>query len=107
MDGQHAGTSIGGAAAAIDKRRRKPVDDKKKGDRKTVGIPRYINGPVNVIRLEGEVAGIRKVLYVLMDIHLDVSEQSKCANLRSKDVDKFLLEKFDELSASGSDRAYD
>ena len=37
-----------------------------------------ISGPINVIRLEGIVNGIKKVITLFMDIHLDEEDQTKC-----------------------------
>ena len=32
---------------------------------------KQINGPINVVRLEGKVNEIKKVIYLFMDIHKD------------------------------------
>jgi hypothetical protein len=29
----------------------------------------HVNGPINVIRLEGKIGDIKKVVYLFMDIH--------------------------------------
>lgn len=58
----------------------------------------FINGPINVVRLEGEVNGIKKVLYVFMDNHIDVSQQTKCDDIRSKDIHNYFVENFDKIS---------
>ena len=31
-----------------------------------------INGPINVIRLEGKINNIKKVLYIFMDVHVNI-----------------------------------
>ena len=64
-----------------------------------------IDGPINVVRLEGKIFGITKILYVFMDYHSDVEEQTKCPlpmsktfidyvnteiNKTEKDIDFFL-----------------
>lgn len=59
-----------------------------------------INGPVNVIRLEAKLNGINKVLYTFMDYHLDVKNQTKCLDVRSKDIQDYLVTNFDEISKS-------
>lgn len=64
-----------------------------------------INGPVNVIRLEGEIDSVRKVIYLFMDFHLDVYNQTECDNLFSKDIQKFFIKNFYRLNKS--DRVYD
>lgn len=60
----------------------------------------FVNGPVNVIRLEKNINGINKVLYTFMDYHLPVQEQTKCDNIRSKDITEYLTENFDKISES-------
>src|SRR6266480_4095887 len=47
---------------------------------------RIINGPLNVVRLEGTVFGIKKVLYVFMDIHKNVEHETKCPGYIGTDV---------------------
>ena len=58
----------------------------------------FINGPINVIRLEGAINGIKKVLYVFMDFHMDVTQQTRCDDIRSKDVNTYFVENFDKIS---------
>lgn len=58
---------------------------------------KYINGPVNVVRLEGKIKDIKKVIYLFIDVHLDVSEQLECRNIYSKDIYKYLAESFYNL----------
>jgi hypothetical protein len=36
-----------------------------------------INGPLNVVRLEGKINKIKKVIYVFLDIHIDVNNHTK------------------------------
>ena len=38
-----------------------------------------ISGPVNVVRVEGYINNIKKVLYLFMDIHVFVFHQTKCS----------------------------
>jgi hypothetical protein len=61
---------------------------------------KYINGPINVARLEGKVHGINKVIYIFMDYHEDISKQTECQNLYSKDIDKYLAKSFYDLHNS-------
>lgn len=72
---------------------------------------RYINGPVNVARLEGTIDGIDKVLYLFMDFHIPVKNQQQCENIFSEDVSKFFANTFAELSLTNttndSTRMYD
>jgi len=37
-----------------------------------------INGPINVVRLEGKINNIHKVLYIYMDYHFPVNRQLQC-----------------------------
>ena len=60
---------------------------------------KYINGPLNVIRLEGKINNINKVLYIFMDLHVEVGNQTKCEEYLSEDVMKYVkseLIKFSE-----------
>ncbi|BCS82567.1 hypothetical protein QLL95_gp0078 [Cotonvirus japonicus] len=64
-----------------------------------------INGPVNVARLEGKINNIKKIIYVFMDYHLDVTQQSECDNIYSHDIQLYLAENFYQMS--NSDKIYD
>ena len=64
-----------------------------------------ISGPYNVIRMEGKIEGLTKVVYMFMDVHLDSDVQTKCANIYSQDFNRYLAEAFHELN--GADRVYD
>jgi hypothetical protein len=55
---------------------------------------RMVSGPVNIIRLEGNVHGIAKVLYLFMDYHVPVANQTQCENLFSQDVQKYFTQNF-------------
>ena len=37
-----------------------------------------ISGPINIIRLEGEIDGIKKVIYLFMDLQKTLEKQTKC-----------------------------
>ncbi len=50
-----------------------------------------INGPINIVRLEGVVYGIKKVLYVFFDIHETVSFEHVCNSIHSLDVNSFVV----------------
>ena len=50
-----------------------------------------INGPINIVRLKGEVNNVHKIVYFYFDIHLDIKKQTKCNyEKKSIDVDKYL-----------------
>ncbi|XWV26916.1 hypothetical protein QJ857_gp0134 [Tupanvirus soda lake] len=64
-----------------------------------------ISGPVNVIRMEGVVHGIKKVIYLFLDWHEIIYFQTECTNVFSKDLNKYLAENFHKLN--GSQITYD
>lgn len=49
-----------------------------------------INGPINVVRLEGTVSNIKKVIYVFMDYHEKIEYQTKCPSFSSLDLYQYL-----------------
>ena len=59
---------------------------------------KYVSGPVNVVRLEGYIRGIKKVIYLFMDFHMDVSMQGQCPNIFSKDIQNYFVESFYNLN---------
>lgn len=56
-----------------------------------------INGPTNVVRLQGKVGNINKVIYVFFDFHINEYDQTKCDDIRSDDVARFFVRTFDNL----------
>ena len=66
-----------------------------------------INGPINMIRLEGKIDGIYKVIYLIMmiDNNYIYTGQHQCPNVYSTDVDLFLAENF--LRTNESSNKYD
>jgi hypothetical protein len=61
---------------------------------------KQLDGPVNVVRLEGTINGVKKVLYVFMDFHIQLGNQSKCDNIFSTDIGKYFAETFYKLNES-------
>lgn len=59
-----------------------------------------INGPTNVVRLVGNVNGIKKVLYLFMDWHMDLYEQTECSNIFSQDLHQYFVDTFYKLNKS-------
>lgn len=57
-----------------------------------------INGPLNVARLEGSINGINKVIYLFMDMHIEVERQTECTNIFGRDVQNYLVENFMALN---------
>lgn len=49
-----------------------------------------INGPINVLRVEGTINNVKKVLYVFMDIHVELGTQTKCDDYLSEDITRYL-----------------
>nr|QBK88813.1 MAG: uncharacterized protein LCMiAC01_04950 [Mimivirus LCMiAC01] len=60
----------------------------------------YINGPVNVVRLEGKVGNINKVIYLFMDFHMSPAIQTECEDVRSTDVKDYFVRNFDKISTT-------
>lgn len=58
-----------------------------------------INGPINVLRLEGKIDGVSKVIYIYMDIHVDVRKQTQCNDFKSLDLHQYLAKSFEEISS--------
>jgi len=65
----------------------------------------YIDGPVNVVRLEGKVNNIKKVIYLFMDFHVSPNRQTECYDIRSKDIKNYFVDNFDKISKT--DKIYD
>lgn len=59
-----------------------------------------INGPINVIRMEGKIGGIPKVIYIFMDRHVNITDQTKCDNVFAKNIDTYFAENFHNLNDS-------
>lgn len=60
---------------------------------------KYIDGPVNVARLEGNIDGIKKVIYLFMDYHAELDrEQRQCQNIFSTNLRKYFADSFAELN---------
>ncbi|AGD92752.1 hypothetical protein LBA_00834 [Megavirus lba] len=59
---------------------------------------KYINGPINVIRLKGSMNGIKKIIYLFMDQHHPLHIQTECDNVYSDSIQKYFSENFQKLS---------
>lgn len=64
-----------------------------------------VNGPVNVVRMEGQIDGIKKIIYLFMDIHNPIEYQTECKNIYSQDINLYLAENFKKMSKT--DKIYD
>ncbi len=60
-------------------------------------MPEFVSGPLNLVRLEGNIEGTKKVFYMFMDIHLDITIQRECEDIYSKPIKLFLAETFKNL----------
>lgn len=49
-----------------------------------------INGPINVVRMEGKVNNVKKVIYIFMDFHMELQHQTKCPSFVSLDFYQYL-----------------
>lgn len=45
-----------------------------------------INGPINIVRMEGIVHGIKKIIYLFFDYHAPIIEQTRCPDYTSLDL---------------------
>jgi hypothetical protein len=69
-----------------------------------MGHETKINGPINIVRMEGEIFDIHKVIYFFMEEHKDIKEQSDCNDSNSVDIVKYLQSSFENLKG---DTIYD
>lgn len=73
----------------------------------------FIDGPVNIVRLEGKVNNIKKVLYFFMDKHNPIGQETKCNKLtdnindyiRIQDISEYLKSLMYELKKNN--KTYD
>ena len=57
-----------------------------------------INGPINVVRMEGCMNGVTKVIYLFMDKHVEVEEQTDCNDpSNSIDIAEYFNQNFIKL----------
>ena len=50
-----------------------------------------VNGPINAMRLEGNVYGIKKIVYLFFDVHMSLSEQTQCVDPDSIDIVEYII----------------
>jgi len=67
----------------------------------------FVNGPINVVRLSGKVGDVDKSIYVFFDFHVDTEKQTKCEDVRSEDVAKFIVDSFDKSNKQNPKIIYD
>lgn len=68
-------------------------------------MSKLISGPVNVVRLEGKMGSIKKVIYLFIDRHIPVNQQTECSDIFAKDVNSYFVDTFKEIK--DSDVTYD
>ena len=55
-----------------------------------MSVNTLINGPINVVRLEGHVNNIKKIIYLFLDYHQNIHYQTKCPSFTSLDLYQYL-----------------
>ena len=70
--------------------------------------PTLVSGPVNIIRVEGEIGGIKKILYLYGDIHIPIQEQTECNDpINSLPIAQHLIYMFKACHQNKPDNKYD
>lgn len=64
-----------------------------------------VSGPINVVRMEGHINKIKKIIYIFMDQHFPISMQTECDNVFSTDINTYFAENFSKLNEF--DKMYD
>lgn len=67
-------------------------------------MSKTVNGPYNIVRLEGYINDKKKIIYLFSDIHTDDYE---CDDIDSPDINKYLLEVFRKAKKKLPDKHYD
>src|SRR5438552_1625690 len=67
----------------------------------------YINGPINVIKLEGNIGQIKKTIQLFMYWDTSPDNQTKCDDIRAIDINTYFVRKFDSDLKSHPKRIYD
>jgi hypothetical protein len=68
---------------------------------------KQISGPVNIIRLEGKINNIIKILHICVDIHSNINYQTKCENIRSTHISNFITNSIDKQYETTPDMMLD
>jgi len=59
-----------------------------------------INGPINLIRMEGKINNIKKVYYLFIHIHSQI--EFECDDIFSKNIKSYFVESFDNIKSNSS-----
>lgn len=66
-----------------------------------------INGPINIVRLEGEIEGVKKVIYIYFDIHLEPNIQTECSNIENIDINHHIHYTLKNAKKNNPNKTYD
>lgn len=66
----------------------------------------FVSGPINTVRLEGEVNGIKKIIYIMMDVHFEPDRQTECDDVRSTSVREYIVKQLDSAKKNNN-KMYD
>ena len=64
-----------------------------------------VSGPINVVRLEGQINNITKIIYLFMDFHIPLGRQRQCTNIYAHSVQQYFAQNFSQLN--DRDKMYD
>lgn len=56
---------------------------------------KYINGPINIIRLTGEINGTKKILYIFMGEFFSIYRETHCDDIHAININNFFINIFD------------
>ncbi len=56
-------------------------------------MPQFINGPTNYVKLTGDINGFEKNIYLFMDTHYNLENQTRCESFDSIDISYYLYTK--------------
>lgn len=60
-----------------------------------------VSGPINAIRLEGKIAGTKKVLYLFADVSVALYQETQCIDPLSVDISNYLFTQLKESKNNG------
>ncbi|AYV83850.1 MAG: hypothetical protein Hyperionvirus12_47 [Hyperionvirus sp.] len=64
-----------------------------------------VSGPVNVVRLSGNIFGINKIIYIFYDVHMFCEYESSCNDINALTITQYLYKEFKNINAN--DTFYD
>lgn len=66
---------------------------------------KLVSGPINVVRLEGNIFSIDKILYVFFDLHMPCQFETICEDIFSEPITQYLVKEFQKINEK--DLTYD